>query len=524
VQTKPLRRPNILFITCDQWRGDCLSAAGHSVVKTPNADALAADGVMFTRHFAGAAPCSPARACIYTGLYQMNNRVCRNGTPLDARHDNMALAARRLGYEPTLFGYTDTSPDPRFHAPDDPVLRTYEGTLPGFTARQKLPEHQKPWLSWLKARGIDSSAGFPDIHQPAGGATGTVTNRPPVYSRDETPAAFLTGEFLRWLGEQDEPWFAHISYLSPHPPFIVPEPFNTMISPDDGPDFKRAETWRREAQLHPYVAHELSKQKRSKFLPGMKGKVRDFSELEFRSIRAIYYGMIAEVDSQLGRLWQGLRDKDAWRDTIVVLTSDHAEMMGDHFMLGKGGFFDQSYHLPLVIRDPRAKASRGTKAPLFTEAVDLMPTVVDLLGGKPPEHVDGRSLAPILSGKTPSDWRTAAHWEFDFRAVAKGPKKQPFGLKPQQCNLAVLRTETHKYVHFGGGLPALLFDLGDDPGESRNLAGDPAYAVVRAELAERMLAWRAEHLDQSLALSELTETGVAGSCASLAWLGGSQGT
>ncbi len=170
VQTKPIRRPNILFITCDQWRGDCLSAAGHPVVRTPNADALAAEGVMFTRHFAGAAPCSPARACIYTGLYQMNNRVCRNGTPLDARHDNMALAARRLGYEPTLFGYTDTSPDPRFYAPDDPVLRTYEGVLPGFTARQKLPEHQKPWLSWLKARGIDSSAGYPDIHKPAGGA------------------------------------------------------------------------------------------------------------------------------------------------------------------------------------------------------------------------------------------------------------------------------------------------------------------------------------------------------------------
>ena len=87
--------PNILLITCDQWRGDCLSAAGHPVVKTPNADALAAEGVLFRRHYAGAAPCSPARACLYTGLYQMNNRVCRNGTPLDARHGNIALLARR---------------------------------------------------------------------------------------------------------------------------------------------------------------------------------------------------------------------------------------------------------------------------------------------------------------------------------------------------------------------------------------------------------------------------------------------
>ena len=91
------RKPNVLLITCDQWRGDCLSSAGHTTVRTPNADALAQGGVTFRRHYAGAAPCSPARACLYTGLYQMNNRVCRNGTPMDGRHFNIALAARALG-------------------------------------------------------------------------------------------------------------------------------------------------------------------------------------------------------------------------------------------------------------------------------------------------------------------------------------------------------------------------------------------------------------------------------------------
>lgn len=505
----PRRRPNVLFITCDQWRGDCLSAVGHPVVRTPNADALAAEGVMFTRHYAGAAPCSPARACIYTGLYQMNNRVCRNGTPLDRRHDNLALAARRVGYEPTLFGYTDTSPDPRWHAPDDPVLRTYEGVLPGFGVRQLLPEHQKPWLSWLAQRGVQSSAGFPDIHRPAN-FTGKVSRNPPVYDRDQTPAAFLAGEFLRWLGEQDagQPWFAHISFLSPHPPYVVPEPFNTMFSGAGG--FARAASAKREARLHPYVEFELRKQKLSKFLPAMKGKVRDLSAQDFETIRGLYHGMIAEVDSQLGRIWAGLKHASQWDDTIIVLTSDHGEMMGDHHMLGKGGFFDQSYRLPLIVRQPGSR--KGRKADVFTEAVDIAPTIVDLIGGEVPAHWDGASLAPFLAGKRPAAWRDAAHWEFDFRDIAAGPANQPFGLPPQRCNLAVLRTERHKYVHFAG-LPSLLFDLQEDPHELINLADDPSRAGLRAEMAERMLTWRAEHLDQSLALSELTEDGVRGSFA-----------
>ncbi len=509
------RKPNILLITCDQWRGDSLSAAGHPVVRTPNADALAAEGVLFARHYAGAAPCSPARACLYTGLYQMNNRVCRNGSPLDRRHGNIALAARALGYDPTLFGYTDVSPDPRYLSPEDPLLKSYEGVLPGFTVRQLLPEHQKPWLSWLAARGVDASPGFPDIHRPAGGASKTVTNAPPVYSADETPAAFLAGEFIRWLGEQDAHWFAHLSFLSPHPPFIVPEPYNTLYDPADGPDFARAESWRDEAAAHPYLDHAVRKQKREKFLPGMKGKVHDFGGDEFRAIRALYWGMISEVDAQLGRIWQAIKAAGAWDDTIVVLTSDHAEMMGDHFLLGKGGFFDQSFHIPLIVRDPARRKAAGIRVDRFTEAVDVMPTLLDLLGATPPAHLDGRSLAPFLGGGAPANWREAAHWEFDFRSIEKGAAERHFGLRPQQCNLAVMRTDKFKYVHFGGGLPPLLYDLENDPGELANLAADPAFLPVRLELAERLLAWRAEHLDQSLALSALTEAGVVGAPAIL---------
>ncbi|MBL8576439.1 MAG: alkaline phosphatase family protein [Mesorhizobium sp.] len=513
--------PNVLLITCDQWRGDSLSAAGHPVVRTPNTDALAAEGVLFRRHFGGAAPCSPARACLYTGLYQMNNRVCRNGSPLDRRHGNIALAARALGYDPTLFGYTDVSPDPRTRAPQDPLLRSYEGVLPGFTVCQLLPEHQKPWLSWLAARGVDASAGHPNIHRPLEGVGKTVSNRPPIYSAEETPAAFIAGEFIRWLGEQDRPkdggrpWFAHLSFISPHPPFIVPEPYNTMYDPADGPDFGRRKTWKHEAKAHPFLDYVIGRQKKGKFLPGMKGKVHDFSPEEFRAIRALYWGMISETDAQLGRIWDAIKSKGDWDDTIIVLTSDHAEMMGDHFMLGKGGFFDQSFHIPLVIRDPRRRKAAGAIVDRFTEAVDVMPTLLDLLGAAVPAHLDGRSLQPFMDGKPPAAWRDAAHWEFDFRSIEKGSAERHFGLKPQQCNLAVVRGERWKYVHFGGGLAPLLYDLDNDPGELNDLAGNPAYASIRLEMAERLLSWRAEHLDQSLALSALTEGGVAGSQAAL---------
>ncbi|CAN7153231.1 alkaline phosphatase family protein [Mesorhizobium sp. LjNodule214] len=507
------RRPNILLITCDQWRGDCLSAAGHPVVKTPNADALAADGVLFRRHYGGAAPCSPARACLYTGLYQMNNRVCRNGTPLDARHGNIALAVRALGYDPTLFGYTDVSLDPRRLAPGDPWLKSYEGVLPGFSVRQFLPEHQKPWLSWLKARGVETGAGFPDIHRPVGGEAGDdVTTTPPVYSKDETPTAFLAGEFIRWLGEQEggAPWFAHLSFISPHPPFIVPEPYNTMYDPADGPAFRRAESWQAEAASHPYLAYALDRQKRKNFRPGSEGKVRDWGDDNFRAIRALYYGMISEVDAQLGRLWQALKAAGAWHDTVIMLTSDHAEMMGDHLMLGKGGFFDGSFHIPLIIRDPRRSEASGSQVDRFTEAVDILPTLLDLLGEQSPPHLDGFSLKPFLGGETPEDWRDAAHWEFDFRSIAGGEPERHFGIGPRQCNLAVIRTEKFKYVHFAGGLPPLLFDLAKDPGELTSVATDPAYVEARLEFAEKLLAWRAAHLDQSLALAELTEDGVVG--------------
>jgi arylsulfatase A-like enzyme len=492
------RKPNILLITADQWRGDSLGYAGNPVVKTPVVDALAAEGTAYLRHFSQAAPCSPARACLYTGLYQMNNRVVRNGTPLAARFDNVALAARRAGYDPTLFGYTDISLDPTGKAPDDPDNTTYESVLPGFTTRVKLPEHEKPWLSWLRAQGLELRD-HKHAHLPVGVPKGTLSDAPPAYDENQTQTAFVTGEFTRWLGEQERPWFAHLSYLRPHPPFIVPAPYNTMYAPDDVPGFRRAASADEEAGQHPLMAYALNQTKAKNFAPGVKRRlVRDFTEAEFRQIKATYYGMITEVDTQLGRAFDAIKARGEWDDTIVVFTSDHAEMMGDHFALGKGGYFDESQHIPLVIRGPGLPTGKTVTA--FTEAVDIFPTLLELMGVAPNHQPDGQSLIGHDGGE-------AAHWEFDFREVATQAPEQALGLRSTQLNLSVIRTDKWKYVHFAA-LPSLLFDLTVDPHCLRNVAADPAYAATRLEMAERLLSWRAEHLDQTLALVELTDNGV----------------
>src|SRR5262245_12600111 len=179
----------VLFISADQWRGDSLSALGHPCLRTPHLDRLAAQGVLFRNHYTQASPCGPARTSLHTGMYMMNHRSLRNGTPLDARHSNIALEVRKAGYDPTLFGYTDTSVDPRLYPADDPALKTYEGVLPGMTVGLKLPEHMAAWIADLRAKGYDIPGGRAEVYRPVAnypGAEGRGHSfRPPIFTAEE---------------------------------------------------------------------------------------------------------------------------------------------------------------------------------------------------------------------------------------------------------------------------------------------------------------------------------------------------
>ena len=183
-----MARVNVLFVTLDEFRADCLSAAGHPVVATPTLDRLAAEGVRFASHYSQAAPCAPGRASLYTGMYQMNHRVVANGAPLEDRFDNVARLARRAGYAPALFGYTDQGVDPAIVPhPSDPRLDTYEGVLPGFDPVLLLDGRFTGWLAWLE------ELGYGAMGAPAARCGPSPTGRPSTVRPPSSPMSSSPG-------------------------------------------------------------------------------------------------------------------------------------------------------------------------------------------------------------------------------------------------------------------------------------------------------------------------------------------
>ncbi len=500
-------KPNVLFITVDQWRGECLSSLGHPVVQTPNLDALAERGVQFTRHYSQASPCGPSRASIWTGQYLHNHRSVFNGTPLDNRFTNIAREARSLGYDPTLFGYTDTTLDPRTLAADDPRLRTYEEVLPGFSVGVQLADDHKPWLAWMAEKGYDitdhESFIAPMADYPGADQRGP-TWAPPPFPAECTETAFLTEAAITHLqgvapntnspdGASEantEPWFVHMSYLRPHPPFVVPEPYNDMYDPADVAMPVRHETIEAQSQVHPLVARTVE---------AFAGeKLGD--ERHVRQLRATYYAMMTEVDDQLGRLLDEIASRPDADNTIIVLTSDHGEMLGDHWLTSKLGFYPQAFHIPLIVAGPGIVSGKVVDS--FTENVDLAPTIVELIGGEIPAQFNGHSLTPFLrpadagaeAAGSIAEWRSDAHWSFDFRYFAGFFP----GMNLNDCTLDVLMDDAGMYVHVAGMDP-LFFDLADDPNMLTNQAANPERSSQVLAYAQRMLSWRQSTADQTLA-------------------------
>ena len=505
------RPKNVLLIVVDQWRADHVPHLGMKGLRTPNLDRLCREGVTFRNHFTQTAPCGPARASLLTGMYQMNHRQVQNTIPLDDRHDTLGKALRRIGYDPALIGYTTTTPDPRGTSAQDPRFKVLGELMDGFRSVGPFEPQMDGYFGWLAEKGFSLPPMRNDIWLPEGAdVVAGPSGRPARVPAELSDSAYFTDRALAYLGGRREPnWFLHLGYWRPHPPFVAPAPYHAMYDPADMPMPVRAASPEAEAAQHPLLRHYIGEIRNSGFFQAADGLARNLTDQEVGQLRATYRGLITEVDDQLGKIFEYLDRTGQWNDTLILFTCDHGEQLGDHHLLGKIGYFDESYRIPMVLRDPspEADATRGSIVEDFTEAVDVVPTILEWLGQPPLRQCDGRSLLPFSHGARPADWRTEVHYEFDFRDVYYSKPETALGLQMDECSLAVVQDRRYKYVHFAS-LPPLFFDLVRDPAQLRDCAEDPAYVPQVRDYAQRMLSWRLRYADRTLTHYRATPAGL----------------
>ena len=484
---------NALFIMADQMRADCMSCAGHPVLRTPNLDALAREGTRFTNAFVQSAVCGPSRMCYYTGRYVHNHRSNWNDVPLSRDERTMGHLLAEAGYRTVNCGKDHYVADPRGGGKP---LADWVGTLwPWMTTLAGMEDYVlmdvgrecPEYVAFLREQGYpDEVVADPYLVNGANGPerwNWTTGVKGSVIRAEHSETAWLTDralDFIRQPGHK--PWMMHLSYLRPHQPTTPPEPYNALYAPGDMPPPVRAEE---ELDAHPL--NRLFRIERS-------GPAVD-SDPDWRRFRAGYYGLVAEMDHHLGRVFEALRDSGQWHRTVIVFCSDHGEYLGDHWMVEKELWHDTAYRTPLILRDPRREAdtTRGTEVAALAESVDVLPTLLDAVGIAIPREMDGRSLLSVIhSGQEPSDWRTAVFADWDYRFYWTG---EQLGIPPDRRRAWMVRTMEYKYWHVLD-LPPVLFDLRNDPDELHNVAGDPACGTVMADLRTQLLEWRMSNEDE----------------------------
>lgn len=501
------KRKNVLFIVIDQLRADCVFGELAKHIALPNLRALMADAVTFQRHFSVVNPCGPSRASLLTGQYAMNHRSMRNGTPL--RHDvpNVATEMRKAGYMPMLFGYTDTSQDPRvFHA-NDPAMRDYEHCMNGFQEVVEMRfEQSYPWRSHLINQGYEFDT-LKSLYRPVS-PTGDAPkiNDPALYAAKDSDTAFLTDRFLAAMpAYSGSDWFAHLTYIRPHPPLVAPAPFHAMYDPAEMPLPDRLTDSADERAVHPFLDATIAHKTPADNVVGFPDLAP--TDANIQTLRALYFGLITEVDQHIGRVITFLKDSGQYHDTLIILTADHGEMLGDRHSWSKFTVHDAAYHTPLIIRQPGSDARAGHVVSHPTETVDITPTILDWVGQAIPNAMDGRSLLPLLAGEVPTDWRTFSFSELDFsEPLAPTIWEKNLGTGPTDSTLSILRDARFTLVEFAADLAPILFDHHAN-GEAENVATQAVYQDDLSRLARQMLRHRMKNADHTLSLVAITKDG-----------------
>jgi arylsulfatase A-like enzyme len=466
----PNSRPNVLWYCADQFRFDAIGALGNAHVHTPNLDRLVASGVAFTHAYCQAPICTPSRASFLTGKYPSTVRVNRNGNPTFPTDER--LVTRRLadvGYDCGLVG--------KLHLTGAALgreRRTDDGYR--FFEYSHAPFHR--WLNghdyadWIRAKGADPATVLPpgvDVHNDLKIPTPQRDNVPPELHQ----STWCTERALAFIDQQREgPWLLSVNPFDPHPPFDPPWEFYRRFDPSQMP----APLFRESDLTNPISLAPLDFQTRP----------RGPDELRSGEMIAAYYAMIELIDEQFGRLIDALERSGQLADTLVIFTSDHGEMLGDHGLTHKGSrFYEGLVRVPLIMSWP-GTVGRGVVSDALVELTDIAPTLMEAAGLPVPADTQGRSLLPMLTGES----STERHREF-----VRSEFYDALAL-PDATRATMYRDRRWKLVVYHDHGLGELFDLETDPGEFDNLWDHPAHQTLKLELLGRSFDASIEAMDR----------------------------
>ena len=441
-------RPNILWICTDQQRYDTIHALGNEHIATPNIDRLVAEGTAFNHAFCQSPICTPSRASFLTGMYPSSVHGCSNGNDYwsEAAPLVTKLLADEAEYDCGLAGKLHLAgAHGRIEPRGNDGYRVFHWS---HDSRDQWPEGHA-YADWVRKEGHvlaelreDTASLPPELHQ----------------------TTWCADRAIDFICEKREyPWLMSVNIFDPHSPFDPPREYLERYDPGMLPD----PLWSDKDPL----AHE------------MLGPVDGATSIDLdqaKEVLAAYYAMIELIDDNVGRMLQTLEESGQREDTLVIFTSDHGELVGDHQLVGKGcRFYESLVRVPLICSWP-GQVREGVICDALVELVDIAPTLLELAGVPLPERMQGRSLWPLLTGAT------AEHRDFVRSEYYRALNPDAPGREHLQGTYAtMIRDHRYKLVAYHDRDIGELFDLEVDPGEFDNLWTDPAYADLRFTLLKR---------------------------------------
>lgn len=433
---------NIVFIFVDQWRGDCLSASGHSDVLTPNLDSVAEDGMLFSRAYASAPSCIPARASVVTGQTPNHTGFLgyRDGVVWDYKHTMMS-ELRDNGYQTINVGKTHFYPQ-RAHLGFE-INHMYD-------AGKIEDDFKSDYHFWLEkeTRG--------NVKDPANEFDGNSCLHhiwdAPEYLH---PTAWNTNEAIHFLEHRDKtrPFFLQVTYHRPHPPYDPPKEFYDMYKDIELSDIPYGD-WCDEFTVDTKSINSWCGKKDKRILDSM---------------RKAYYGSISHVDYNIGRLVTWLKKQGLYNDTMIVFTSDHGELLGDHYLYRKITPFEGAAKLPFIMK-PATGGNTNAQTDTPVSHYDIMPTFLSYAGIDIPDDVDGVDLMPLLDGhKISRDFVHGEHCGYGDNGWQYIVDKQ------------------YKYIWNTKSGKEYLFNLNKDPQELKNLAELTEHADILVSLRNKLI-------------------------------------